>query len=681
MIGQTLNQYSIEKELAVTSTGTVYLAKHLLLKVPRAVKIIHPQLASKDTIRKRIQLAIEAWAKLDNPHFVHIFEAIDTPTAFGFVMDYIAGQTLRDILQNHGKLGISQAIDYFLQIIKALSYTHQHNIFHRKLSPDNIKICRDETIRVLGLGALRYKDIPKITPPNLCVGKVKYMAPEQFQGRYSALSDQYALGIMLYEMLTGQVPYQGKNLVELYKAHSTETPILPQQLNAEIPDNLQKIILRMMAKKAQDRFSSLQDVANAINEAINRQYLSSDQSLSSLISQGHRAMELRNFDSAIYYYSKILSVYGYSANESQEAFKRRNEAFIQLEEDTDILAIRNYFTIALGCFDDEKFDEASQYVKDILKIIRKYPNSSRVRGLKMDIVHEMSDIVNQVQTTLQTNWNKARFGLENAQKLVEEGQYQEALHLLEETICLEPENEIALKLYHQITRKLNIIKISELYCAGHFALQQKNDQEAVKLFEKVLQISPQHQPSQKYLRIAQTNIEQKKKKRLVTEQFYIEAKELYERGQHQEAVDRFQKILSLDENHSEAKTMLMQLQERVDDDQILEKIGLFYNQGIQFYKARHWKEAIACFQKVLNIMNTHKNALKYKKLAEEALRQEEICQQIFSTAVSLFQANRYEEALSKFNFLAQQGANQDEVSRYRRLCLGFIGASDGPSLL
>ncbi len=675
MIGQTLQEYLIEAELAVTSTGTVYQVQHTLLKVPRAIKIIHPQLASKDTIRKRVQLAIQSWANLDHPNFLNIFESIDEVNYFGFVMDYIPGASLRELLQSQGKLGISQAIDYFLQIAKGLAFAHEHQILHRKLAPENIKICKDETIKIMGLGALRDWQMPKITPENLCVGKVKYMAPEQFQGNYSPYSDQYTLGIILYEMVTGQVPYQGKTLAELYKMHLMETPVPPKKINTEISNELQKIILRMIAKKPQDRFPNLNDVIAALNEATDRIDFSNDVSLSSLMSKARRALERRNLEIAIYHFNKVLSIYGYKPQEAQEALTKRKQAFFLLQEEDDIRNIRDLTAQALSYYDEEQHDEARKYVTKIIEVMRNHPDSSRIRGLKMDLAHEMPDIVSKILAELEINLNNARISVENAQKLIEDGQYHEADTLLQEALNFDPKNEVAFRLSKVVKRKIRILQVTQCYRDGLLHIKNKAYKNAIDAFEKVLAVAPEHTDAQLYLKKARESLEKDKKRRMVTEQFYREGRDLYEKCEYREAMDRFEKVLGMDQEQDfgDTKILLSQVQERMEDDQRLEQISLFYNKGQEFYKVRKWKEAIACFNRVLGIMSSHKNALHYKKLAEDELTRESQFQEIFSHGVSLFQANQYKAALEKFNSLAQLDATNSDVKRYRRLCLEFIG--------
>jgi len=249
MIGQNIQGFTIQSQIAKTTTGIVYQVQDTSLQVVRAMKLLHPNLANTPLIKERTIIAWKEWARLDNHSFAKIYEAIDTKDHLGMVMDYVEGENLATVIKKQGRLGITQAVDYFLQIAKAIHYAHQQNVLHRKISSSSIQISKDETIRILGLGALRNIKAKKITPDNLCVGKVYYMAPEQFQGIYTPFTEQYMLGILFYEMLTGRLPYKANNIADLYKQHLTAQPIAPNAIYPDITIELQNIVLQMIAKK------------------------------------------------------------------------------------------------------------------------------------------------------------------------------------------------------------------------------------------------------------------------------------------------------------------------------------------------------------------------------------------------------------------------------------------------
>lgn len=668
MIGQVINGFLIEKKLHESSTGTVYCAKDTMLDVPKAIKIVHPHLAQNDVMRQRFKLALQSWAKLDYPGFVPIYSAIDTDNFMGFIMNYVEGRALATIVKEQGKLGISQSIDYFLQVAKALAFAHQRKIIHRKLSTRNILVCKDESVKVVGLGSLRDCDTGKITPPNVCIGKPQYMAPEQFAGNYTDKTDQYALGVILYEMVTGQRPFIAPNLRSLYQLHAQKMPESPQKLNAEIKPELAEAILKMLAKKPENRFPNLESVIETILMATDRLDIADDVSVQSLMYRGRHALERRKLENAVYFFNKILSIYGKDTPHYQEAMEKRQEAARLFKEEEDIREIRDLFIEALVHFDEEDVPGTREYVIKILKIMRHYPTSSRVRGVRMDIAREMPEILAEASNWLEQGIEEGKGLTARAHQLAQEGHYEEAIDLFDQALEHDPQNVEALQHKTNTQKRRKIALVARCYCNAQAAFKQKDYTQAISLLEKVLQLDDHHQNARKYLGMALEEQERQKKLRADVDKNYREGLDLYEKWLYGEAMAKFDVVLKLDPSHSEAEHFLEATRLRLDDDTKMEEIGLFYQNGVTFYENRKWREAIACFNRVLKEIPTHKKAMDYKKLAEDAIGRDELWDKTFAEAVQFFNRNLYGEALELLGQLEKIDANNPEVRRYQRLC-------------
>ena len=671
MIGQTLNACVIESQISVTTTGTIYKAKDADLAVPRAIKIIHPRLASRDVNRKRFKLALQAWANLDHPNFVNIFAGVENEEHLGFIMDYIEGRTLREIMGEQGKLGISQAVDYFLQISRALSFAHKRKILHRKLCPDNIKICKDETIRILGLGALRSIECARVTPQNMCVGKVKYMAPEQFQGNYSIHTDQYTLGVILYEMLTGVPPYQAQTIPELYKMHLTRQPVDPSQINSEVGVDLQNIICKMLAKKPENRFSNLENLISAIGQATDRIDLSDDISVHSLIHRGRHALKRRNLDHAIYFFNRVLAIYGKETPYYEEAVNERAQAFKLQKEEEDIRRIRDLMSKTLEAFDEDEMELTQDYVLKIMEVMNRYPDSSRIRGLKLDLRREMPEVVAEAAQLLDQRLSDTQESIARVRQHVIDQEYELALETIEQILKNDADNKKALLLQVEVLQKARAADIGRYYCRGVKAVRQKDYRQAVELLEKVLELNSEH-PAKKMLQEAQKQLEKEEKLKAQVNEYFEQGLQLYETWEYLQAMERFEQVLQLDQNHQRAQELIAQIQSRINDDDQMEDISFFYIKGMEFYNNEKWQEAITCFNHVLRVMSTHKKAREYKDFAEQALERQNIFEQVFGDAVQLFENDNYQEALERFEYLTQLDPNCEEVLKYKKLCLNFI---------
>ncbi len=616
MIGQVFHDCKIEEKIAVASTGTIYQARDQKLKVTRAIKILHPQLAVKQVAKERFSLALKSWSKLDYPNFVPLFSAIEEREYLGFIAGYVDGKTIHELLQEQGQLGISQAIDYFLQIAQAISFAHEQNILHRKLSTHNIMINKDENIRIMGLGAVRHFDHKRVTPSNLCIGKAKYMAPEQFAGTYSSQSDQYSLGIILYEILTGQMPFQADSLTSMFKCHSQKKPISPKQLNSEISPELEQLILRTLAKKAKNRFPRIKDLIDEIASITDRPDISNDSSPHSLMSHGRKALEQRKFNQAISYFHKILCIYGEDSPYFEEAQKKRLEAMEFKEEDENVLSLRADLQKSLESFDDEDMIKAQELVTKIMRTIREYPDSSRLLGVYHDLNRELSDLVENAKQDLDYRQDKVKHLVDLVKDFLEKGDYEEVRSLIQEIFELEEGNRHARKFQRIVEKRENIIAWTKFYRDGIQACQCQEFDEAIKCFKHVLELNSEHKNAKHHKEVMILERENLQARQMNIEKEYKEGVALYEKWQYSEAIEKFSDVLSMDQKHGEAHRLMQEAETRLDDNNKVEDISFFFHKGIKFYEEGLWKEAVACFNSVLKEMSDHKKALEYKAKAE-----------------------------------------------------------------
>lgn len=672
MIGQTLDGCLIERELTKTSTGIVYLAQDEILTVPRAVKIIDPNLAKRDYIQERFRLSLHPWAKLEHPNFVHIFAAIQQKNTLGYVIDFIDGVPLFDILKKQGKLSVTQAGDYLLGIAKALSFAHENGIIHRKLSPYNIMITKDENIKIMGLSALRNMSHQRITPQNVCVGKVLYMPPEQFTGQYSPKSDQYTLGAIMYEMLAGQKPYMAKNIPELYRTILTTIPKPIRKINKDVNPELEHIILKMLAKKPENRFESMTEIVNETIKATDRIDYSAEMNVLSLMYQGRRSLERRKLENAIYFFNKLLSQYGKESEYYTEAHEKRYEASLLLKEEHDIREIRDLIIESLAAFDEEEFDEAGFYLEKIVGIMRDHPESTRIKGLRMDILREMPEILTEKSNELDDKIAKSKNLTEKAKTLYVNGEYAEAFDIFKEALDYDHKNKLAKKLKNIAEKKIEIQKSVKRLVAGIKSYKEGNYDEAISHFSKHLNINPKDELAQKYITMAEEEKEEEATKRISIEKFYKEGQELYEKWNYTKAMKKFEQVLKLDPKHQRSSRILNEIKGRLDEDNQIEDIGFFFRQGMEFYEDKKWKEAIKCFDHVLETMEGHKKALEYKKLAMSYKQKEEIFEQVMKDALFSFENDDYENAFERFDYLLKLEKDNEEVQKYHKLCKEFL---------
>ncbi|MFN4149531.1 MAG: serine/threonine-protein kinase [Candidatus Sericytochromatia bacterium] len=263
-IGMVLgNKYEIIKELGRGATSNVYLVKHKLLKTYYALKLLSPSLI-KDMGNINIEEifldeAINS-AQLSHPNLVKVFDAEKDHNHTYMVMEYIDGTTLQELLEVCSPISIQESIDIVIKVCQALKYSLENGIIHRDIKPGNILINKISEPKLSDLGLARAVDKPDKyqTESGNLIGTPYYMSPEQYIDNklVDHRSDMYSLGITFYQMVTGELPFNGDSIVDVMLKHLKEEPIPPSQINKNIDSSLSSIIMKLIQKDMEQRYQS-----------------------------------------------------------------------------------------------------------------------------------------------------------------------------------------------------------------------------------------------------------------------------------------------------------------------------------------------------------------------------------------------------------------------------------------
>ena len=233
------------------------------------LKFPSTELVGDPATYERFLRELKIGQKLAYPAIPRAISISENQTGPCLVMEYIEGKSLRAILQNHAPLSPEESLDFISQLAEALNYLHSHGVYHRDLKPENILVDSTGKVHIVDFGIALLQGARRVTWRNLsdALGTPDYMAPEQIQGkRGDARTDLYSLGIILYEMLTGSVPFHGDNALAVMHQHLTVTPPLPRQSNPAIPPNLEAIMMKSIRKDPKERYQSaeafLTDIKN-----------------------------------------------------------------------------------------------------------------------------------------------------------------------------------------------------------------------------------------------------------------------------------------------------------------------------------------------------------------------------------------------------------------------------------
>jgi len=282
LVGRTLNnRYFVKRKIGEGGFGAVFEGMQVATERPVALKILHPQSVSDATVVARFRREAEACSKLRNPHTVIIYDFDQTEDGVLYLaMELVRGQSLQDIQRASGIIPVDRCLHILDQVAEALGEAHAKGIVHRDMKPENIMVeVREgqDFVKVLDFGIAKIKsgdggkDAPALTAIGQTVGTLEFMSPEQLRGKpLDGRSDIYALGMVAYEMLTGELPFKkSKSTTEIIQYHLKTPPPPPSSLKPEvdIPQVVDELVQKMCAKSRDDRHASTDDLRQHIDES------------------------------------------------------------------------------------------------------------------------------------------------------------------------------------------------------------------------------------------------------------------------------------------------------------------------------------------------------------------------------------------------------------------------------
>lgn len=270
LIGKTIaNRYDILEKTGVGGMATVYIAKDLTLSRFVAIKVLKDEFTTDEEFVRRFNSEAQSAASLSHANIVSIYDVGNEDNIYYIVMELVRGKTLKQIITEEGKLAWKWAVDITIQIASALETAHKHGIVHRDIKPHNIIITEDGVAKVTDFGIAKAVSNLTITAFGTTIGSVHYFSPEQAKGGYTdAKSDLYSLGVVMYEMLTGKVPFDADTSVSVALKHMQEDPKEPIEINEEIPNAVNDIIIKAMQKEPMARYQSATRMISDLKKAL-----------------------------------------------------------------------------------------------------------------------------------------------------------------------------------------------------------------------------------------------------------------------------------------------------------------------------------------------------------------------------------------------------------------------------
>src|ERR671937_138901 len=253
-------RYRIVRKLGAGGMADVYLAEDQELGRRVAIKILNDRHAADDQFVERFRREAKNAAGLSHPNIVSIYDRGTAEGTYYIAMEYLDGRSLKEMIVGRGPAPVKTAIDYARQILAAVGFAHRNGIVHRDIKPHNVLVSPEGRLKVTDFGIAR-SGASQMTEVGSIIGTAQYLSPEQARGSpVDQTSDLYSVGVVLYEMLTGQVPFTGDTPLAIAMKHLSEVPKPPSELRPEVPHDLDLVVLRALAKDPEDRYQTAEEM-------------------------------------------------------------------------------------------------------------------------------------------------------------------------------------------------------------------------------------------------------------------------------------------------------------------------------------------------------------------------------------------------------------------------------------
>ena len=545
MVGMTprsLGKYRIYEEMGRGPIGTVYKALDPASGRQVAIKALTQRFGSDEELVRRFHQQAAAARELSHPNIVVIHGVDKEDDTHYVVMEYLEGQPLSQVINEHGPLPLSRAMKILGQISSALDYAHSLGFVHGDIKPTNIIIGPDDQATLTDFGIVKAVDGTSVSKEGAPIGTPEYMSPEQCQDKQAdSRSDLYSLGVVLYEILTGQVPFTADTPAGVMYQQVRRKPVPPRRINSDLSEPMERVVLRALAKEPDQRYATAGTLAEALEAAIRGEeppglakLVPDEKAVESLYMRALAAVEAERWQEAVELLNQVLLLDG-EYRDARELLRRAKNELARQRKIAELKA-RGERLLKAG--------RAPEAIKVLRSALSLQPGNK-----------ELSDLLARAEREAEEDEaEKARLGQaeelhRQAKRFIRQEQWARAVESLREAITLAPENrELAFLLAQAEGNWRTQREIEDLLREGTEALRAEDWLQAIRRFEQVLLKGPSRADAREKLDEAQRGSELAKK--------YDTARKLMEEAEWAEAIKLFEEILDEEPGYKESQQLL-----------------------------------------------------------------------------------------------------------------------------
>ena len=694
MIGEILgNRYKIIREIGSGGMAWVYLAEDLIEGIRVAAKVLYPQFSEDISYIQRFNREAKLAISLNEPHIVRVLDYGATRDIHYLIMEYIEGRDLLEILEERGPLPYEEVLNIVSQVARALEHASQKGIVHRDIKPQNLMVTADGTVKVCDFGIARAVALPSLTQSGF-VGSPYYISPEQAMGEHvDVRSDIYSLGIVMYQMLSGKLPFDAKSPWSIISQHIASKPPSLRLSNTDLPEAVEHLVNKAMAKRPEDRFQTPAELIQAVEDVLSGKEIAEvkppmpEQDIAGLVENLYRraveASQAEEWQRAVNLFNQVINL----QPDYEDATERLAEAGRQAR-------LSALYSAANWALEAKRWQEAIDELSEIVAIDAHYKDASKLltsaglalseskargklkalyqRGLEhLDArewsqavdyfaqVHEVDPNYGEVAELLAQARRRSRRTRKAGEELArrEPPSFGTRLAIAAKRVFLTMVLLVlvglgfagAYVLYQTYQQAQPVDPLADHYQQALNYMDQGQWDQAVSLFDEILAAAPDYKDA------AEKKVEALEKQELT--RLYDQGKAYFEQGEWYEAIAQWQELRDRDPGFKEAAVEDMLCRAYLEKG--LLKVAAFDDDS----DLRHLHEAMVDLGQGLAICPDKADLQEEKKLAS-----------LYLDANVAYRVSDWDEAIAKLNVIYELRADYGQVTE--KLYAAYVGRGD-----